>query len=98
VPSGPVYGLERVFSDPHVLSRDMLVELPHPALGVFKTTGLPLKWSATPTKIDRRPPLFAEHTRMVLRELGLTPDECAGLERAGVIEQRSETPPGDSYP
>jgi crotonobetainyl-CoA:carnitine CoA-transferase CaiB-like acyl-CoA transferase len=88
VPAGPVYGLERVFSDPHVLSRDMLVELPHPALGTFKTTGLPLKWSGSTTKIERRPPLFAEHTHEVLRELGLTSDECAALERAGVVEQR----------
>jgi crotonobetainyl-CoA:carnitine CoA-transferase CaiB-like acyl-CoA transferase len=89
VPAGPVYGLERVFSDPHVLARDMLVELPHPALGTFKTTGLPLKWSESRTKIERRPPLFAEHTRDVLQELGLRADECTALERAGVIEQRN---------
>ena len=86
-PAGPVYSLDQVFSDPQLLARDMFVELPHPVLGSFKTTGHPLKWSNTPTAVTRRPPLFAEHTREVLSDLGIPANEIADLEAAHVIRQ-----------
>ena len=95
-PAGPVYTLEQVFSDPHLLARDMLVELPHPVLGTFKTTGHPLKWSETPTAVTRRPPLLAEHSREVLAELGIPPDEVAELERAFVIRQAEPERPAST--
>ena len=85
VPTGPVLDLEQVFSDPHVLARRMLVELPHPELGTFKTTGLPIKLSATPGVIERRPPLYGEHTEAVLRESGLGDAEIAELRARQVI-------------
>jgi crotonobetainyl-CoA:carnitine CoA-transferase CaiB-like acyl-CoA transferase len=87
VPAGPVYDLGQVFADPQVLAREMLVELPHPGLGTFRTTGLPLKWSRSRTAIERRPPLFAEHTREVLEELGLAGPEIAELLRDGLARQ-----------
>ena len=79
-----------MFADPQVLARDMLVELPHPELGSFKTTGLPLKWSDTPTRIERRPPLLAEHTDELLAEIGLGEAERAKLYETGVARQREE--------
>ena len=85
IPSGPVLDLEQVFSDPQVLAREMLVELPHPEMGTFKTTGLPIKLSETPGRIERRPPLHGEHTDEVLRECGLDAAEIASLREAGVI-------------
>ncbi len=85
VPSGPVLDLEQVFNDPHVLARQMLVELPHPEIGTFKTTGLPIKLSETPGAIERRPPLLGEHTDEVLAECGLDPAEIARLRDASVI-------------
>jgi crotonobetainyl-CoA:carnitine CoA-transferase CaiB-like acyl-CoA transferase len=87
VPAGPVYGLDQVFADPQVLAREMLVELPHPGVGTFRTTGLPLKWSRSRTRVERRPPLFGEHTREVLAELGIAPDEIVALERDGIARQ-----------
>jgi crotonobetainyl-CoA:carnitine CoA-transferase CaiB-like acyl-CoA transferase len=88
VPSGPVYTLAQVFADPQIRARDMLVGLPRPELGAFKTTGHPLKWSETPTRVERRPPLLAEHTDEVLAEFGLTGAERAELYEAGVARQR----------
>jgi crotonobetainyl-CoA:carnitine CoA-transferase CaiB-like acyl-CoA transferase len=85
VPCGPVLDLAQVFSDPQVLAREMLVELPHPEVGTFRTTGLPVKLSATPGAISRRPPLHGEHTHEVLEQAGLGPDEIAALSDAQVI-------------
>jgi crotonobetainyl-CoA:carnitine CoA-transferase CaiB-like acyl-CoA transferase len=85
VPTGPVLDLEQVFADPQVLARDMLIELPHPELGTFQTTGLPVKLDRSPGRIERRPPLHGEHTEEVLRECGLSADEVAELRAAGVV-------------
>jgi CoA:oxalate CoA-transferase len=85
VPCGPVLDVAQVFSDPQVLARQMLVQLPHPEVGTFKTTGLPIKLSRTPGRITRRPPLLGEHTDDVLRECGVADDEIAQLRADGVI-------------
>jgi formyl-CoA transferase/CoA:oxalate CoA-transferase len=85
IPAGPVLDLAQVFRDPQVRAREMLVELAHPEVGVFKTTGLPVKLSRTPGAIRRAPPLPGEHTDEVLREAGLPPDEIAALRRDGLV-------------
>lgn len=85
VPCGPVLDLEQVFRDPQVLARNMLVSLPHPEVGTFQTTGLPIKLSETPGSIERRPPLHGEHSDELLREFGLDDSEIAELRAAEVI-------------
>jgi crotonobetainyl-CoA:carnitine CoA-transferase CaiB-like acyl-CoA transferase len=85
VPAGPVLDLAQVFADPQVLAREMLVELPHPEVETFRTTGLPIKLSRSPGAIRRRPPLHGEHTDEVLQECGLEPLEIARLRRDGVV-------------
>jgi len=85
VPAGPVLDLAQVFADPQVLAREMLVELPHPELGTFRTTGLPIKLSRTPGAIHRAPPLHGEHTDEVLSECGLGELEIARLRREEVV-------------
>jgi crotonobetainyl-CoA:carnitine CoA-transferase CaiB-like acyl-CoA transferase len=85
VPCGPVLDLGQVFSDPQVLSREMLVELPHPEVGTFKTTGLPVKLSETPGAIDRAPPLHGEHSDEILEQAGLGKAEIRALRAQGVV-------------
>ena len=85
VPAGPVLDVAEVFRDPQVLARQMLVELPHPELGVFRTTGLPVKLSRSPGRVVRRPPLHGEHTDEVLLECGLERAEIEALRRAGAV-------------
>ena len=91
VPCGPVLDLSQVFSDPQVLFRQMLVELPHPELGTFKTTGLPVKLSQTPGAITRPPPLHGEHSDEILEEFGLSPDEVRVLRGQGAVGPQSRT-------
>ena len=85
VPCGPINDLEDVFSDPQLLSRDMLVEISHPTLGKIKQTGLPLKFSRTPGGLDRPPPLLGEHNHEVLKEIGFSTSEIEKLETQNVI-------------
>jgi crotonobetainyl-CoA:carnitine CoA-transferase CaiB-like acyl-CoA transferase len=85
IPTGPVLDMAQVFADPQVLARQMLVELPHPEIGTFKTTGLPVKLAGTPAKIERRPPLLGEHTDEVLREYGVSAEEIAALRHSGIV-------------
>jgi crotonobetainyl-CoA:carnitine CoA-transferase CaiB-like acyl-CoA transferase len=85
VPCGPVLDMAQVFSDAQVLAREMLVEIEHPEVGSFRTTGLPVKLSTSPGRIVRRPPLLGEHTDDVLAECGLANAEIDELRSAGLI-------------
>jgi crotonobetainyl-CoA:carnitine CoA-transferase CaiB-like acyl-CoA transferase len=85
VPTGPVLDLGQVFADPQVRARQMLVEMPHPEVGTYRTTGLPVKLSRTPGRIARPPPLHGEHTEEVLLECGLSREEIAGLREQGAV-------------
>ena len=85
IPTGPVLNMAQVFSDPQVVAREMLVEMPHPEVGTFKTTGLPVKLGDTPGRIQRRPPLLGEHSTEVLGEHGLSNAEITGLCESGVV-------------
>ena len=86
VPAGPINDLEQVYSDPHVLARDMLVELEDPELGTLRNIGIPVKLSRTPGRIRRRAPDLREHTEEVLREAGYTPDKVARLRECGAVD------------
>ncbi|MEZ5789252.1 MAG: CoA transferase, partial [Nitratireductor sp.] len=67
IPGGPVLNYDEVFTDAHVLSRDMYVATHHPKAGVFKTIGVPLKFSETPGGVTRPAPILGEHTAEVLQ-------------------------------
>ena len=85
VPAGPINDLADVFSDPQILHREMLVEIPHPILKSIKQTGLPLKFSVTPGSFDRHPPLLGEHNQEILNSIGYSNEEIDGLTKNSVI-------------
>ena len=68
---GPVYEYEEVFADPQVRHNEMVVTVDGPD-GPVRTSGVPLRFSATPGSVRRPPPGCGEHTAEVLAELGLT--------------------------
>lgn len=86
VPAGPVNTIDKVFADPQVLARGMLVRMPHPALGTVPLAGTPLNLSATPAQMRLPPPLLGEHTDAILsRLLALDDSAIAALHRDGVV-------------
>ena len=64
------------FRDPHVAAREMLVAVPQPSGRPVVQTNTPMKFTATPGGIYRRPPLVDEHRAEILAEL-----EAAEAER-----------------
>ncbi len=86
VPCGPINDLSQVFDDPQVRHRGMVATLSHPASGEMKTVANPVRFSATPSRSTRPPPLLGEHTDEVLGALaGLSASELAGLRGRGVV-------------
>jgi crotonobetainyl-CoA:carnitine CoA-transferase CaiB-like acyl-CoA transferase len=69
VPVGPVKTYDEVFIDPQATAREMVAEIDHPAAGVMRTLGIPVKLSQTPGALRRPAPLLGEHTEEVLAEL-----------------------------
>jgi crotonobetainyl-CoA:carnitine CoA-transferase CaiB-like acyl-CoA transferase len=80
-----VQSLDEVFADPHVLSRQMLVETIHPQAGRVRQIGVPIKFSETPGEIRNPAPEIGEHTEVILGGLGYAPEEIDRLRKTGVI-------------
>ena len=85
IPCGPIYTMDQSLTHPQVLHRDLVVEIPHPTLGTARLLGLPVKLSETPGAVHRAPPIFAQHTDDVLREVGVTEAELDRLRARGII-------------
>jgi crotonobetainyl-CoA:carnitine CoA-transferase CaiB-like acyl-CoA transferase len=85
VPVGPVNKIGDMLADPQVAAREMVVEVDHPKAGRTKALGHPIKFSATPGKVERAAPLLGQHTREVLEELGYSSDEIGRLYSEGAI-------------
>lgn len=83
--AGPVYGYADLVSDPQIAHNGTFVEYKHPTEGLVKTPGFPIKFSKTPSKVERGAPLAGQHTREVLQEAGYDAATIDRLEKAGVI-------------
>jgi formyl-CoA transferase len=84
VPCGACLDTGEVLSDPHLLARDMIVEVDHPVRGRYLTVGNPVKLSASPTTIGPSP-LLGEHREEILRELGYGDADISALAKDGAI-------------
>jgi crotonobetainyl-CoA:carnitine CoA-transferase CaiB-like acyl-CoA transferase len=85
---GPINNLAQVFADPHVIARDMVIEMAHPAVGgrPAKLVGSPFKLANAPVRYREPPPLLGQHTDAVLRDvLKLGPAELDRLRKSGAI-------------
>jgi crotonobetainyl-CoA:carnitine CoA-transferase CaiB-like acyl-CoA transferase len=85
VPCGPVHDMLQALADPQTIAREMVVEVEHSTLGLVKTLGLPVKFSATPGKVRTGAPLYGEHTRDVLREYGFDDQQISAFEKEGAV-------------
>ena len=61
VSCGPILSIDKVFDDPQVRARGMVVEVPYAPAGTLKMTASPIRMSATPLDSAKPPPLLGEH-------------------------------------
>src|SRR5258706_1929881 len=66
VSCGPIHTIDKLFDDPHVKARGMVVEVPYAPAGSLKMTASPIRMSATPLDSAKPPPLLGEHQKEVL--------------------------------
>jgi crotonobetainyl-CoA:carnitine CoA-transferase CaiB-like acyl-CoA transferase len=82
IPAAPINSVEEAVNDAQTLARNMIVQLEHPALGMARSIGNPIKFSETPVSYRLPPPLLGEHTSEVLRELGYSEEEARDISAA----------------
>jgi len=81
----PVYTLEEVATDPQLLARGMITEVPHPTLGSVKQVGSMLKLSDSPFQVRNWSTRFGQHTDEILSDLGYDGARIHSLRQSEVI-------------
>ncbi len=84
--AAPVYLLDELANDPHLIHREMIVEVDHPEAGKVKQAGISVKLSDTPGQIRSLAPRMFEHTGEVLEGLGYVTEEIERLKKEGAIK------------
>ena len=84
VPIAPVHSVEEALADEQVRAREMVVELPHPLFGPLREVGCPIKVGGVSPRYAPAAPLGAD-TAALLEEVGVGPEELAGLRARGVV-------------
>ena len=82
---GPVYGYADLVDDEQIRHNGTFVEYEHPTEGKVKTPGFPIRFSKTPSTVDRGAPVTGQDTRDVLAEAGYAADKIEALEKSGAI-------------
>jgi crotonobetainyl-CoA:carnitine CoA-transferase CaiB-like acyl-CoA transferase len=85
VTAAPVYDIDQFIADPHVLAREILVDVPDRELGHLPMHNVIPRLSETPGHLRRPAPALGEHTAEILGRLGLDPAALDGLARDGII-------------
>ena len=86
VPSGPIYSLDKVFTDPQVIDQGMVERVLHPTIGDLDLLANPMMMSSLKGKSVRTPPpLIGEHNGQILAEYGFSTEEIAALDAASAI-------------
>jgi len=87
IPCAPVNDFAQALTDPQVLARDMVINVPLRNGETVRMPGNPVKFSGDTAGEVTPPPLLGEHTDEVLRQvLGYDDERIAGLRSARAIQ------------
>lgn len=82
---GPVYGYADLVDDPQIKHNGTFVEYDHPTEGHVKTPGFPIRFSKTPSTVERGAPVVGQHSREILAEAGLSDTQIEALLASGAV-------------
>jgi crotonobetainyl-CoA:carnitine CoA-transferase CaiB-like acyl-CoA transferase len=85
VPFAPLRRPDQLLDDAHLRASGQLLDTPLPDGRIAKLPKLPVRSTAFDMRLRRPAPGLGEHTREVLRELGLATDEIDALASRRVI-------------
>ncbi len=85
-----VYDFEEVFEDPQLKDRSLVIETEHPAYGLLRQPGFPIKFSGGGGDVRSPAPALGEHDDEILSLLGYTDDEITSLREKGIVRKREE--------
>jgi crotonobetainyl-CoA:carnitine CoA-transferase CaiB-like acyl-CoA transferase len=88
IPCGPLFALDEVAHDPHILETEMIefTDQEEPGLDKVPVSGIPIRMSKTPGKVVTRAPRVGEHNAEIyLGLLGYSRDKLTELEEEGVL-------------
>ena len=85
VPSGPIYSIDQVFADPQVKHLQIAQPVEHKTLGRLELVGQAVSLSRTPSRLRTASPEPGEHSDEILRELGCSAADIAGLRARGIV-------------
>lgn len=91
VPCGPIYEVDKMFTDPQVAHLQPAVAMRRKNRGALKVLRQPVALSRTPSSVVRPTPEHAEHTIEVLTEFGFSHDEIADLLLSKAVSQRGQS-------
>jgi crotonobetainyl-CoA:carnitine CoA-transferase CaiB-like acyl-CoA transferase len=81
----PTTPLPKVFEDPQVIAREMIVQMAHPLIDHLQLTGYPVKLSKTPVTMRHHPPLFGKHTELLFEKIGYNTKAITRLKEKYII-------------
>jgi len=82
---GPVYGYADLVEDEQIKHNGTFVDYDHPTEGRVKTPGFPIKFSKTPSTVERGAPVTGQHTQEILKEAGYDDETIASLVANGAV-------------
>ena len=85
ITAAPVYDIDQLAADPHVVAREILVDLPDADLGHVTMHNVVPRLADTPGAIRSPAPKIGQHTAEILATLGYSGARIAALRAAGAV-------------
>jgi crotonobetainyl-CoA:carnitine CoA-transferase CaiB-like acyl-CoA transferase len=87
ITAAPVYDIDQLMDDPHVIEREILLDLPDAELGHVAMHTVVPRLSATPGAIRSAAPRLGEHSLEILAGLGINEERIKQLQANKTIKQ-----------
>ena len=84
VPNMPAQSLEELVDDPHHWQNSFFREVDHPSEGRLRMMGSPTRWNHSPLPGLSPAPRLGQHSREILRSLGVDDAQLDAWQREGV--------------